>query len=96
MKKRTREQEKELLDMALDMFMNDCRARLHEMVDRGKDGWYKSECYNVIVNDLFDDTVLVTRGNNYKFCDISNRAMFLWFQKWRKNLFSETAENGER
>jgi len=84
MKPRTREEEKVALDKALTEFANDCRARLHQMVDRGKRGWDDPAQEVDVAEDLLRDADAAFVDNDrLHLHDISNRAMMLWWQAWR-------------
>ncbi len=84
MKQRTEQEEIIAIDKALDEFMNDCRARLHDMVKRGKRGWDNPETQYNIIKDMFNDTARVLEyGDKHHLHDIANRAMIIWWQTWR-------------
>ncbi len=73
------------LDKALDEFVNDMRARLHDKAHRGYRGWDDRKFMTHIANDLFRDAELVTLGDKHHLHDIANRAMMLWWVAWRKD-----------
>jgi len=69
--------------------MNDCRARLHEMAERGKRGWDDPAWQQNIAADLaHDGGEARDYGERNHLHDIANRAMMLWWmarrvsQKW--------------
>jgi hypothetical protein len=78
--------ERQALDAALDEFMADCRARLHEMAeaDRGKRGCAMEHDVQ-LANDMLTDArdVFLYNAHPQKLIDIANRAMMLWWR--RKN-----------
>ncbi len=81
---RTLEEEKAALDKALVQFMNDCRARLHEMAGRGKHGWDDPQWERDIAIDMYLDAKdAVSSANRGHLHDIANRAMMLWWQEYR-------------
>ena len=81
---RNPQDEKAALDKALDEFTNECRARLHEMTDRGKRGWDKKSLGEMIACDLLQDTRRAFfHDERTHLHDIANRAMMLWWQAWR-------------
>lgn len=84
MGKRTLYEERNALDEALGQFTEDCRARLYEMVERGKRGWDDPKNQREIARDLKGDAVRVCNdGDRYHLHDIANRAMMIWWQTWR-------------
>ena len=81
---RNKHDEMEAIDKALDEFTNDCRARLHEMVERGKRGWDDPAVADEIAIDLMDDAeAACMQRDRLHLHDIANRAMMLWWQEWR-------------
>jgi hypothetical protein len=63
--------------------MNDCRARLHGMVDKGKRGWDDKTQTDAIANDLFSGAYLALVGKDrLHLHDVAIRAMFLWWQEY--------------
>ena len=85
---RTPQEEKAALDKALDAFVNECRARLYEMVDRGNRGWDAPELAVMIGKDLANDAIDADEfGCVLHFPDIANRALMLWWQAWGRRRF---------
>ena len=81
----TPEHEKFALDVALNAFMEHCRERLHDMVDKGKWGWTDKEFEKAIAFDLANDADDARFYDDRSHLhDIANRAMMLWWQERMK------------
>ena len=85
MKRRDQKNEIEALDRALDEFVNECRARLHEMARRGWRGWDDEKHANNIAKELEVYAIAANLWlDRLHLTDIANRAMMLWWQEWRQ------------